>query len=177
MVLDTQYFDGDFKMKVLEAIEDIESTCDGLLIHGDNAAAMRLIQTRYLGEVDTIYIDPPYNTGLDTFAYRDSYSQQNWRSMMTERLKLSDALLKQTGVLFASINDNESRQLETLLKLIWGPERYLARLAIKVRHEDRILRKDIRLQEVLEDVHMVSKDKVFCTWPSATKRPDASVCA
>ena len=161
MMLDTQFFDSDFKHLLLASFQDIDSACDGLIIRGENAAALRLIHSRFSDEVDTIYIDPPYNTGLDTFAYRDSYPHQNWQSMMMERLKLADAFLKQTGVLFASINDNESRELETLLKSIWGPECYQARLSIKVRHEDRILRKDIPIQEVLEDVHMVSKNKKF----------------
>ena len=161
MVLDTQFFDSDFKTRLVASFDALDSECDGLIIHSENAAALRVLSARFKGEIEMVYIDPPYNTGLDTFAYQDSYHHSSWRGLMRERLCEAEHLMGSNGVLFASINDNESQQLEALLKEVWGVEKYQAKIAIKVRHEDRILRKDIAYQEVLEDVHMVAQSDSF----------------
>lgn len=72
LLIDTKFYPTDFKLALLESIEDIDAQCDGLLINADNFQALNLLQDRYREQVKCIYIDPPYNTGNDGFIYRDS---------------------------------------------------------------------------------------------------------
>ena len=72
-MVDTAFFDADFKARLLASFDDLDAACDGLLVHWENYQALRLLTPRYRGQVKCIYIDPPYNTGSDDFVYKDSY--------------------------------------------------------------------------------------------------------
>jgi adenine-specific DNA-methyltransferase len=161
LVLDTAFFSSDFKVKLIASIEYFDEQCDGLLIHSENFQALNLLQERYREQVKCVYIDPPYNTGDDGFLYKDNYQHSTWLSMVNDRLSISKSFLSMAGTLSASINDNETQRFELLLKNVFGVENYQVRLGLKVRHEDRILRADIPYQEVLEDIHIVSKSCDF----------------
>ena len=89
-----------------------------ILIEGDNLHALTAMQYTHAGKVDVIYIDPPYNTGNKDFSYNDTFVDKEdqwrhskWLSFMEKRLKLAKTLLKETGVIFISIDDNEQAQL------------------------------------------------------------------
>jgi adenine-specific DNA-methyltransferase len=118
-----------------EESKDFDNT-ENLYIEGDNLEVLKLLQETYLGKIKMIYIDPPYNTGKD-FVYKDNFTQDkaeydeesgnvdeeggrlvsnpdsngryhsDWLSMMYPRLKLARNLLKDDGVVFISIDDNE----------------------------------------------------------------------
>lgn len=118
-------------------------TTENLYIEGDNLEVLKLLQRGYHGKVKMIYIDPPYNTGHD-FVYRDKFedtienykeqaglsSQSNadtsgryhsdWLSMMYPRLRLARELLRDDGVIFISIDDNEQKNLKELCDEIFG---------------------------------------------------------
>lgn len=103
------------------------------LIEGDNLAALELLLKTHRGKIDIIYIDPPYNTGNKDFIYDDDYVDKNdtfrhskWISFMEKRLKLAKCLLKQGGLLFISIDDNEQSQLILLCNEILGEENCIA---------------------------------------------------
>ena len=132
-------------------------TTRNLFIEGDNLDALKLLQETYLGKVKMIYIDPPYNTGGD-FIYRDNFSMSreeyevssgqrgegggrlvanpetngrfhsDWLSMMYPRLKLARNLLKDDGVIFVSIDDNELSGLHSLCVEIFGESNFVATL-------------------------------------------------
>ncbi|MBI3442384.1 MAG: site-specific DNA-methyltransferase [Candidatus Sungbacteria bacterium] len=92
-----------------------------ILIEGDNYHALSVLNYTHKGKIDVIYIDPPYNTGNKDFIYNDNfvdaedpYRHTKWLSFMEKRLKLAKNLLKRTGVIFMSIDDNESAQLKLL---------------------------------------------------------------
>lgn len=87
LVLDTKFFDEDFKDRLLASIEDLDGQLGGLLIESENFQALNLLQERYREQVRCIYIDPPYNTGNDEFLYRDSYQHSSWLTMMENRLR------------------------------------------------------------------------------------------
>src|SRR5215204_1841122 len=99
---------------------------DNLIIHGDNLEALKALLPRYAGKVDVIYIDPPYNTGNEGWAYNDNVNSRlmkewlgktvdaedlerhdKWLCMMWPRLQLLRELLAEDGVIFVSIDDNE----------------------------------------------------------------------
>lgn len=103
------------------------------LIEGDNLAALELLLKTHRGKIDLIYIDPPYNTGNKDFIYDDDYVDKNdtfrhskWISFMEKRLMLAKCLLKQGGLLFISIDDNEQSQLILLCNEILGEENCIA---------------------------------------------------
>jgi adenine-specific DNA-methyltransferase len=123
-------------------------TTKNLYIEGDNLEVLRILQGAYQNKVKMIYIDPPYNTGKD-FVYKDSfkdniknYKEQvqetgkanpetagryhtNWLNMMYPRLKLARNLLKDDGVIFISIDDNEVHNLRKICDEIFGSENFV----------------------------------------------------
>lgn len=132
-------------------------TTKNLFIEGDNLDALKLLQETYLGKVKMIYIDPPYNTGND-FIYEDDFSESaedflrrsnqkdaegnklvanpasngrfhsDWLSMIYSRLRLARTLLREDGVIFASIDDCESQNIRKVLDEIFGESNFVAQL-------------------------------------------------
>ena len=124
-------------------------TTQNLYIEGDNLEVLKLLQTTYYRKVKMIYIDPPYNTGND-FVYADNFAdpmarykevtQQttksnpetmgryhtNWLNMMYPRLRLAANLLRDDGVIFISIDDNEVDNLKKLCNEVFGEENFVA---------------------------------------------------
>lgn len=105
---------------ILDTATSIDSTdTNNLFIEGDSLDALKLLQSEYAGKIKMIYIDPPYNTGKD-FLYHDTMSHEKWLNMMYPRLVLARRLLKDDGVLFVSIDDNEVENLMLICKEIYG---------------------------------------------------------
>lgn len=123
-------------------------TTENLYIEGDNLEVLKLLQKSYFGKIKMIYIDPPYNTGKD-FVYKDDFrdniknykemTQQttkantetngryhtDWLNMMYPRLKLARNLLREDGVIFISIDDNEMANLKKICDEIFGQENFI----------------------------------------------------
>ncbi|WP_036452303.1 site-specific DNA-methyltransferase [Mycoplasma buteonis] len=102
------------------------------LIEGDNFLALKLLQKTHKNRVDVIYIDPPYNTGNKDFVYNDSFvgiddafRHSKWLSFMEKRLNLAKNLLKEDGVIFISIDDNEQAHLKLLCDEIFGERNHI----------------------------------------------------
>jgi len=120
LVLDTRHFDSEFAARLLAAMGDLDVQNDGVLFHSENFQALSVMQARYRGQVKCIYIDPPYNTGQDGFAYKDTYKSASWASMVNDRLRLASKVLRPNGLLFASINEIERSNLEWQLRDTFG---------------------------------------------------------
>ena len=120
LMLDTRHFGPEFKAQLLATMDDLDQQCDGLLVHSENFQALNLLQERYREQVKCIYIDPPYNTGGDGFAYKDQYQHSTWLSMIRDRLGLAHPLLSSDGVLFSSIDGIERPNLEQALNQTFG---------------------------------------------------------
>lgn len=132
-----------------------------IFIEGENLEVLKVLQKSYYGKIKMIYIDPPYNTGSDSFIYPDKFSEtkdeylkrigdkneegvmmkegifkknskengqyhSNWLNMMLPRLFLARNLLKDDGVIFVSIDDNEQANLKLLMDDIFGEENFIA---------------------------------------------------
>lgn len=105
-----------------------------VLIEGDNYHALSVLNYTHQKKIDVIYIDPPYNTGNgDSFRYNDrivdwedAYHHSKWLSFMSKRLKLAKKILKNTGVIFISIDDNEIAQLKLLCDEIFSENNLLS---------------------------------------------------
>jgi len=130
------------KLPVLKEVKEKEIITDkdkpvNLLIEGDNYHALSVLNYTHAGKVDVIYIDPPYNTGNKDFIFNDhyvdredAYRHSKWLSFMEKRLKLAKNLLKDTGVIFISIDDNEVAQLKLLMDNpdLFGEQNFIAKL-------------------------------------------------
>lgn len=105
------------------------------LIEGDNLASLKLLEKTHKGKIDVIYIDPPYNRGLnkkndfiydDTFVdSTDTFRHSKWLSYMQSRLSIAHKLLSDKGVIFISIDQVEIMQLAHLCNDIWGYDNML----------------------------------------------------
>ena len=132
-------------------------TTENLYIEGDNLRVLKLLQRGYMGKVKMIYIDPPYNTGND-FVYHDDFAHSaeeedlaagnideegyryrrnldsngrfhsDWCSMMYSRLLVAHSLLKEDGVIFISIDDNEVHNLRKICDEVFGAGNFVAEL-------------------------------------------------
>lgn len=129
MMVDTGHFGESCKEKVLAGIESLDQYCDGLLVHSENFQALNFIKEKYRGTVDAIYIDPPYNTGGDGFAYKDQYQHSSWASCMQDRVDMGRSLLSQEkGSCFVSIDDGEQSLLREVMAKSFGDENFVANI-------------------------------------------------
>ena len=127
------------------SLTDKVSLHDNLIIHGDNLVALKALLPTYAGKVKCIYIDPPHNTGNEGWVYNDNVNSpmmrawlgavvdrddqtrhDKWLCMMMPRLKLLRELLREDGVIFISIDDNEVHHLRMLMDEIFGAENFIA---------------------------------------------------
>jgi len=141
---------------------------ENIFIEGENLEVLKILQKSYFGKIKMIYIDPPYNTGSDSFIYPDKFSEtkeeyqkrvgdkdeegymtkegmfrknskengqyhSNWLNMIYPRLFLAKNLLKDDGVIFVSIDDNEVHNLRLLINEIFGEENFIAQFIWKRR--------------------------------------------
>lgn len=141
---------------------------ENIFIEGENLEVLKVLQKSYFGKVKMIYIDPPYNTGNDSFIYPDKFSESkadyekrvgdkdeegymtkdgmfkknskengqyhsNWLNMMMPRLYLAKNLLRQDGVIFVSIDDNEVHNLRQMMNEVFGEENFVGQLIWKSR--------------------------------------------
>ena len=118
LVLDTRHFSRDFVDKllaVLSAAGPLDEQTDGVLIHSENFQALNLLQTRYSGQVQCVYIDPPYNTDASAILYKNGYKDSSWLSLMENRLSLAQSALKDDGVICVAIDDEEVSKLRAIM--------------------------------------------------------------
>jgi adenine-specific DNA-methyltransferase len=111
-----------------------------ILIEGDNLHALTALTFTHEGKIDVMYFDPPYNTGNKDFKYNDrfvdkedTYRHSKWLSFMHKRLQIAHRLLSEEGVIFISIDDNESANLKLLMDGIFGEKEFLGQLVRKTK--------------------------------------------
>lgn len=101
---------------------------DNLLIKGNNLLSLYTLRKVYAGKIRLIYIDPPYNTGKDSFGYNDSFNHSAWLTFMKNRLEISRELLRNDGILFISIDINEQAYLKVLCDEIFGRDNFIGEI-------------------------------------------------
>ncbi|EFI73454.1 MULTISPECIES: DNA methyltransferase [Segatella] len=159
LVLDTAFFDAKFKHQLVKSMENIDEQTNGLLINSENFQALELLQEKYRERVKCVYIDPPYNTGSDGFAYKDQYKDSSWLTMMENRLLIVKQLMTLDSSISISINENELFNSKCLLDSMFS--KYLTTFSVKVRHEDRILKGDKDFHEVYESLLLYALSDSF----------------
>lgn len=101
------------------------SVNDNLIIKGNNLLALHCLKEKYRGQVKLIYIDPPYNTGKDSFGYNDSFRHSSWLTFMKNRLEIASLYLSKEGLIFIHCDKNENSHLKLILDEIFGRENYV----------------------------------------------------
>jgi len=165
-------------------------TTENLYIEGDNLEVLKLLRNSYYGKVKMIYIDPPYNTGND-FVYKDNFAMEvtenekiegnideegnrliknqegsgrfhsNWLNMMYPRLKIAKDLLKEDGLIFVQIDDNEVHNLIQLMNEVFDEENYVSTVCVKMSHLSgmKMSHKDKKIPKIKEFIVIYSKNK------------------
>ncbi|GAA7261310.1 hypothetical protein ID0476_09520 [Helicobacter pylori] len=96
------------------------------LIKGNNLIALYSLKKKFAKQVKCIYIDPPYNTGNDSFNYNDNFNHSSWLVFMKNRLEVAREFLSDDGVIFVQCDDNEQAYLKVLMDEIFGRENFIA---------------------------------------------------
>jgi len=105
---------------------EIDFNKENLIIKGNNLLALHSISKRYLGNVKLIYIDPPYNTGSDSFKYNDRFNHSTWLTFMKNRLDIAQKFLAEDGSIWVSLDDNEVHYCKVLMDEIFGRDNFIS---------------------------------------------------
>ena len=177
----------DVPTHLLEPVPELscgDSGSGNLIVQGDNLIALKALLPRYAGKVKCIYIDPPYNTGNEGWAYNDNVNSpeikkwlgkvvgaeaedlsrhDKWLCMMYPRLVLLKQFLREDGVIFVSIDDNEYAYLKLLMDEIFGEKSFVATICVKMSHLSgvKMSHADKKPPKIKEYVLIYAKDKEF----------------
>lgn len=132
----------NFKKYTKKGIEEVKSfnrdengvIKDNLIIKGNNLLTLHSLYSEFKGKVKLIYIDPPYNTGNDTFSYNDNFNHSSWLVFMKDRLEIAKELLKEDGVIFIQCDDNEQAYLKVLMDEIFNRDNFINCISIKLKN-------------------------------------------
>ena len=106
-----------------KSVSDITEE-DNLLIKGNNLLALHCLKRKYAGKVKLIYIDPPYNTGNDSFKYNDNFNHSSWLTFMKNRLEIARELLRDDGSIYIQTDVNEAHYLKILVDDVFGTNNF-----------------------------------------------------
>ncbi|GAA8364943.1 site-specific DNA-methyltransferase [Helicobacter pylori] len=146
-ILHKKEIDALFKQKALCRFEmhgegDLESALKdkntNYLIKGNNLIALHSLKKKFAKQVKCIYIDPPYNTGNDSFNYNDNFNHSSWLVFMKNRLEAAREFLSDDGVIFVQCDDNEQAYLKVLMDEIFLRENFVSCITHIVKPEGRM---------------------------------------
>lgn len=112
-------FDSEGEHEVSEV-----SMQDNFIIKGNNLLSLYSLLPKYKGKVKLIYIDPPYNTGSDSFGYNDKFNRSTWLTFMRTRLELSKALLSNDGAIYVQLDFHQAHYAKVLLDEVFGEDNF-----------------------------------------------------
>lgn len=130
---------------------------ENLLIKGNNLIALHSLKKRFSGKIKLIYIDPPYNTGNDSFKYNDRFNHATWLTFMRNRLEIAKELLAEDGSIFVQIDDSEDSYLKVLMDEIFGRNNFRNKITWKRRGGSA--NPSNRLNNVVEYILWYSKNE------------------
>lgn len=153
------------------------SADDNLIIKGNNLVALHSLKQRYAGKVKLIYLDPPYNTGSDSFAYNDRFNHSTWLTFVTNRLKIAKELLKADGVIAVQSDNNEQAYLKVLMDEIFGVDSFVTTLHVQMSTTQGMKVRAAQKGNIVKNgeyIHLYSKNghKDIAITPIYDIRPD-----
>jgi adenine-specific DNA-methyltransferase len=152
------------EQKVSEIKRDEDGTIkENLIIKGNNLLALHSLKKQFAGKVKLIYIDPPYNTGSDSFAYNDKFNHSTWLTFMKNRLEISKQLLCNEGVIFIHIDDNEAGYFKVLCDDVFGKENFVNEIIITTNKPFGFKGTSDSLFKQANHIYMYAKNKQLIT--------------
>tara|TARA_Y100000389_G_scaffold116260_1_gene113415 strand:- start:3517 stop:5619 length:2103 start_codon:yes stop_codon:yes gene_type:complete len=136
---------------------------DNLIIKGNNLLAMESLKEQFSGKVKCIYIDPPYNTGSDSFAYNDRFNHSTWLTFMKNRLSVAREFLSDQGVIYVQCDNNEQGYLKVLMDEIFNQQdqdNYITSISVKSKTPSGVGQESY-IFDVLETIHVYAKNRSF----------------
>lgn len=124
--IDTKYFK-ELEIEIISLFDNLEEALDGRLIHSENYQALNTIKTRYKQQIQTIYIDPPFNTGTD-FIFLDKFQDSTWLNIIDERLCLAQKFLCEGGSLYMELDHIAEHYGKILLDNHFGTCNYMGKI-------------------------------------------------
>lgn len=127
------YYETDSQASKLKEISD----CNNFVIKGNNLLVLHSLRSKFEGQIDVIYIDPPYyfreNKASDTFAYNSNFKFSSWLTFMKNRLEIARKLMSRNGVIFISTNDDGVYGLKLLCDEVFGADKFITNFVWKKR--------------------------------------------
>ncbi len=136
--VDTRWFGKEFKLALLNQLSNeigIDDKLDGAVMHSDNFHGLRTLQESYKQQVQSIYIDPPYNTSASEIIYKNSFKHSSWISLLENRFNESIPLLGNSGILCCTIDDFEYQNLIGLMDSVF--KEVLGTVSIRIKPSGR----------------------------------------
>ncbi len=122
LVIDTKFYNIDFKYNILSEIENLDQKITAILFNSENFHVLNLLLNKYSEKIKCCYIDPPYNTGNDGFLYKDHYQTSSWLSFIHDRLTLAKELMSVDSMLITHIDEHEYENMQKLIDIVFGKE-------------------------------------------------------
>ncbi len=160
--IDTKYFK-DLELEILSQFDDLDKSLDGWLIKSENYQALNTMLPKFKEKVQTIYIDPPFNTNSSPIIYINRYKDSSWLTLMENRLSVSKYFLKDNGINVVAIDDVEMRYLTTLLDDIFEKDNYITTIASEANPQGRVANKVSQTSEyhIIHAKNLNTIDKLF----------------
>jgi adenine-specific DNA-methyltransferase len=146
MMVDTRFFDEDFKFELLSGFKNLDFELTGLLVNGENFQALKLMNSKFRNKIDGIYIDPPYNTKSSEILYKNSFKHSSWLSLLENRIEISKEFLQDQGLFTVTIDDYEVPNLWMLLYEKFGRGNHLGTAAIRINPGGRKSKRKLAAQ-------------------------------
>ncbi|MFA5498902.1 MAG: DNA methyltransferase [Candidatus Cloacimonadia bacterium] len=138
LVLDTAFFSAKFKEQLIASIDNLDEKLDGLLILSENYQALSLLQNKYKNKIDTVYVDPPYNTDSSPILYKNNYKDSCWISLIQDRLILAKKLMNEKSIIIQAIDDIELRYLTCIGDNVFGKDNYISTITTLCNPQGRV---------------------------------------
>lgn len=132
--LETESEGLEIKETELNGKEEIDFSKENLIIKGNNLLALASLLKTHRGKIKLIYIDPPYNTGSDSFGYNDKFNHSAWLTFMKNRLSIAKQLLSIDGSIWVNIDDDESHYLKVLMDDLFGRDNFISNVIWKKKY-------------------------------------------
>jgi adenine-specific DNA-methyltransferase len=146
---------------------------DNFIVRGNNLIALHSLKPVYSNRIKLIYIDPPYNTGSDSFLYNDSFNHSTWLTFMKNRLEVAWQLLASDGCIFIQVDDTEFAYLKVLCDELFGRANFRENIILKSSTESGVnainVKRGERLFKVKENILFYAKSASFRFKPFYTK--------
>lgn len=189
LMVDTSLFEVGFKAKLLREMADLDGQTDGVIIHSDNFQGLNLLQEKYKQQVNTVYIDPPYNSPKSQIIYKNTFKHSSFLSLLENRLSLSKDFNVPDGSHIIAIDKHEENGLFRLISQIFTEN---DNTLVTIEHNRKGVQGDhfsytneyaiFSISGELKNLNQIERDESnfeysnFRNWGGESLRTDAANC-